>query len=51
MTTPEDRALLMHPGRFLSDAIALQPTETELDARVRAERVRMGIDLRAGLVD
>jgi hypothetical protein len=42
--------LLMHPGRFLIDAIALQP-ETELVARLRAERVRMGIDLRSGLVD
>ncbi len=51
MTTPEDRALLMHPGRFLSDAVALQPAETELDARLRAERVRMGIDLRSGPVD
>ena len=45
MTTPEDRALLLHPDRFSTDAIALQPTATEGEMRLRAERERMGINL------
>ncbi len=45
MTTPEDRALLLHPDRFRTDAIALQPTATEGEMRLRAERERMGINL------
>jgi hypothetical protein len=45
MTTPEDRALLLHPDRFRTDAIALQPTATEGETRLRAQRERMGINL------
>ncbi len=46
MTTPEDRALLMRPDNFRTDAIGLQQTaEIGREARLRAERVRMGIDL------
>jgi hypothetical protein len=45
MTTPEDRALLLHPDRFLTESIALQPIATEREARLRAERERMGINL------
>jgi hypothetical protein len=44
MTTPEDRALLLHPGRHRSDSTALQPPETK-EARLRAERIRMGVEL------
>ncbi len=46
MTTPEDRALLLHPSRFLTRANALQPAETVEEARLRSERVRMGINLK-----
>ncbi len=46
MTTPEDRELLLHPSRFLTHAIALQPAETVDEARRRSERVRMGINLK-----
>jgi hypothetical protein len=46
MLTKEDRELLLHPGRFRIDAIALQPASDELSARLKAERIRMGIELR-----
>ncbi len=45
MTTPEDRAMLMHPDRFLTDRISLSPIATERELSLKAERVRMGIDL------
>jgi hypothetical protein len=45
MTTPEDRALLMNPSKFLTDEINLHPVETESEARLRSERIRMGINL------
>ena len=45
MTTPEDRALLLHPHRFLSDRISLQPVQTEREQKQYAERLRLGIDL------
>ncbi len=45
MTTPEDRALLLNPRKFLTDEIRLHPVETESDARLRSERIRMGINL------
>jgi hypothetical protein len=45
MMTKEDRALMLNPGRFRTDAIALQPVEDEATARLNAERVRMGIVL------
>jgi hypothetical protein len=45
MTTKEDRALMLNPGRFRADAIAHQPVRSEASARLNAERVRMGIEL------
>jgi hypothetical protein len=45
MMTKEDRALMLNPGRFRTDAIALQPVADEAAARLNAERVRMGIQL------
>ena len=45
MTTTQDRAMLMHPSRYRTEAIALQPTGTSRQANLKAERMRMGIDL------
>jgi hypothetical protein len=45
MTTPEDRALLLHPHKFRTEEMSLQLAETEIEARLRAERERMGINL------
>jgi hypothetical protein len=45
MTTPEDRALLLHPHRFRSEAISLQPVRTEREEKQYAERLRLGINL------
>ncbi len=45
MTTPEDRLLLLHPGRFLTEEITVHPTETSREARLRTERARLGINL------
>ena len=45
MTTPEDRALLLHPGRFCTDRIALQPVQTVREENLYAERLRLGINL------
>ena len=50
MTTPEDRALLLHPGRFRTEGIALQknllqPVQTEREENLYAERLRLGINL------
>jgi hypothetical protein len=52
MTTQEDRALLLHPHRFRSENISLEPVQTERDGSVsdRAgslyrERLRLGINL------
>ena len=45
MTTPEDRALLLHPHKFRTESMSLQLAETETEARLRAERERMGINL------
>jgi hypothetical protein len=45
MTAPEDRELLMHPHRFRTDAIAMQPVEDDREARLLAERIRLGINL------
>jgi hypothetical protein len=45
MTTPEDRALLLHPGRFCTERIALQPVQTEREEKLYAERLRLGINL------
>jgi hypothetical protein len=48
MTTPEDRELLMNPSKFLSDTVSqADPTETESQTKLRAERIRMGISLRS----
>ncbi len=49
MTTKEDRALLVYPSRFLSEAVVLRQLQehlTEAEARLRAEKIRMGINLR-----
>jgi hypothetical protein len=48
MTTPEDRALLLHPDRFRTDAmeLTLNSVESETQARLRTERIRMGINLK-----
>ena len=45
MTTPEDRALLLHPHRFLSERIACLPVRTEREEKQYAERLRLGINL------
>ena len=45
MTTPEDRALLMHPSRCLTAEMAAHPVETSREARLKAERKRLGINL------
>jgi hypothetical protein len=45
MTTPEDRALLLHPDRFRTETIALQPVQTEREENLYAERLRLGINL------
>ncbi len=45
MTTPEDRMLLLHPDRFLTERITLQPVQTEREENLYAERFRMGINL------
>ncbi len=47
MTTPKDRELLMHPIRFLSTEMdfEMNPLEISRDERLRAERIRLGIEL------
>ena len=45
MTTREDRALMLNPDRFRSDAVALR-VENQTEARLKAERMRMGVDMR-----
>jgi hypothetical protein len=45
MTTPEDRELLMHPSRFLSEQVALHPVESSRERDQKAHRIRMGIEL------
>jgi hypothetical protein len=47
MTTKEDRALLLNPGRFRADAVSLHSSiDGETEARLKEQRVRMGIELR-----
>jgi hypothetical protein len=45
MTTKEDRALMLNPGRFRTDFVDLQTVQTDTSMRLKTERVRMGIDL------
>ncbi len=45
MTTPEDRALLLHPHRFRSEEISVQPVRTEREQQQYAERLRLGINM------
>jgi hypothetical protein len=45
MTTPEDRALLLHPSRFLTEQMSLNPIETPREAQLRIERARLGINM------
>ena len=46
MTTREDRALMLNPARFRTDAVALRSDENPTEARLKAERMRMGVDMR-----
>jgi hypothetical protein len=51
MITKEDRELMLHPSKFMTDEIShrLQPgqsvDEREIEAKLKAERIRMGIEL------
>jgi len=45
MTTPQDRALLLHPHRFLTAEIDMHPVQTEREENLYAERLRLGINL------
>jgi hypothetical protein len=51
MITKEDRELMLHPSQFMTDEIShrLQPgqsvDEREIEAKLKAERIRMGIEL------
>ena len=45
MTTKEDRALMLNPGRFRTDSVDLQTVQTDTSLWLKTERVRMGIDL------
>ena len=45
MTTPEDRELLMHPSKFLSEQVALNPVDSSRERDQKAHRIRMGINL------
>ena len=47
MTTAQDRAMLMHPSRYRTESLALQLTdsETSREMSLKAERMRMGIEL------
>jgi hypothetical protein len=46
MTTREDRALMLNPGRFRTDAVALRSDENRTKSWLKAERMRMGVDMR-----
>jgi hypothetical protein len=46
MMTKEDRALMLNPGRFRTDAILLQPVKDRTTASLKSHSVRMGIELR-----
>ena len=46
MTTREDRALMLNPGRFRTDAVALRSDENRTESWLKAERMRMGVDMR-----
>jgi hypothetical protein len=45
MITKHDRELMLHPGRFRPDRTSLQPVDGEMELRLNAERMRMGVDL------
>jgi hypothetical protein len=45
MTTPEDRSLLLRPSRFRSEMSSLMPSQSDSDSKLKAERLRMGIEL------
>jgi hypothetical protein len=45
MTTPEDRELLTHPSRFLSQEISLHPVESSRERDQKSHRIRLGIEL------
>ena len=45
MMTKEDRALMLNPGRFRTDSCEQHAHEVDNSARLKAERVRMGLEL------
>jgi hypothetical protein len=46
MMTKDDLELLLHPHRFRADGPSLQPNQSSMEARLKAETVRMGVELR-----
>ncbi len=46
MMTKEDRELMLHPHRYRTDAIAFMPIEDEAEVKLKAERLRMGVEMR-----
>jgi hypothetical protein len=45
MMTKEDRVLMLHPDRFYIDRISLQPVESDMETKLKVERMRMGVEL------
>jgi hypothetical protein len=45
MITKHDRELMLHPDRFRADRTSLQHVDGEMELRLNAERLRMGVDL------
>ncbi len=45
MMTKEDRELMLNPGRFRTESSELQHDKRGTEARLKAERVRMGVEL------
>ena len=41
----QDRTMIIHPDRFLSERIILSLFKTEREANLKAERIRTGIHL------
>ena len=46
MMTKDDLELLLHPHRFRADGTSLQPNQSSMEARLKAETVRMSVELR-----
>jgi hypothetical protein len=45
MTTKSDRALLMHPHKFISDETPVRHDAAQDEQWLQGQRLRMGIDL------